>query len=693
MPICNPRLAVILLLTVPIPVLAQSSQAPSVSIPRLISVSGTIRPVDGQPTAAVETVTLAIYGEETGGTPLWQETQLVAVDAEGRYTLLLGATQPDGVPLDVFVSDQAQWLGTTFVRPGEVEGARMRITSVPYALHAADAVTLGGRPASDYVLTPTRNGVATTSAASTAGSLDTIVNPLSLQAGTPNALAKYITAEDVGTSAVSEVNGRVGINTGAPADYLHIRFTDPFGAFTGLAVQNLSNNANAASGMLFYDHNGAVSQFQGFNNTNHAYVINNVAKNGANQFDGSISFLLGGTPKFLVATNGNVGLGTVSPAHHLTVIGGPTWTSNGWTGAMALGNGSALGWYANGAGNRFGIGQTGGGLYFFRTVSDPGTTGGAAPTYDMVINDAGNVGVGTTVPTSKLEIAAQDGLKISGFQPFLTLNDTNSGSRSILAGGNGEFGFYPGTFIGGVPALLIKNGTGNVGIGVSNPTAKLQAAGPSVGVSGAGSIGVSGEGYQGVYGSGHFGVFGTTQSAPGNEGYAIYGEDPTGFGYAGFFGGNAKVLGSLVVDGTITVNTLTAISSTALCLGSAHTITTCSSSLRYKTNVTPFHSGLNLIDRLRPITFDWKASGEADFGLAAEEVAQVEPLLVFYNDTGEVEGVKYDRINVLLINAIKEQQAQIEQQREAIATLMRLQEDLVALKTLICAEHPAAVCQ
>ena len=543
MPLSNPQLAVIFLLTVPIPLFAQSAQAPSIAMPRLISVSGA-RLADGQPPAAVETVTLAVYGEETGGTSLWQETQRVAVDAEGRYTLLLGATQPDGVPLDVFASGQAQWLGITFHRPGDVEGARMRITSVPYALHAADAVTLGGRPASDFLLTPTRNGLATTGAASATTGADTTVNPLNVVlTGTPNALAKYVNADDVGPSAVSEASGRVGINTGAalPVDYLHVKFNDSFGAFAGLAMQNLSNSPNASSGMLFYDHNGVVSQFQGFNNTNHAYVINNVAKNGANQFDGSISFLLGGTPKFLVAPNGNVGIGTVSPAHHLTVIGGPTWTANGWTGAVAFGNGSALGWYANGAGNRFGIGQTGGGLYFFRTASDPGTTGGAAPTYDVIINDAGNVGIGTTIPTSKLEIAAQDGLKISGFQPFLTLNDTNSGSRSIVAGGNGELGFYPGTFIGGVPAVLIKNGTGNVGIGVSDPTAKLQVAGPFIGVSGQGS-------YQGVYGSGHFGVVGTSSDT---AGYGVYGESTDPLGWGGYFSGWVRVVGSIVTDGDV----------------------------------------------------------------------------------------------------------------------------------------------
>ena len=81
---------------------------------------------------------------------------------------------------------------------------------------------------------------------------------------------------------------------------------------------------------------------------------------------------------------------------------------------------------------------------------------------------------------SGLEIFAQDGLAITGFQPFLTLRDTNApaaGARSILAGGNGDFGFYPNSFIGGFPAAIIKNGTGNIGIGIPNPTRKLEVAG------------------------------------------------------------------------------------------------------------------------------------------------------------------------------------------------------------------------
>ena len=79
---------------------------------------------------------------------------------------------------------------------------------------------------------------------------------------------------------------------------------------------------------------------------------------------------------------------------------------------------------------------------------------------------------------------------------------------------------------------------------------------------------------------------------------------------------------------------------------------------------------MEILNRLRPISFTWKANGSRDFGLGAEGVAKVEPLLVTHNDKGEIEGVKYDRLNVVLINAVKEQQQRIERQQKQIATLL-----------------------
>jgi hypothetical protein len=98
-------------------------------------------------------------------------------------------------------------------------------------------------------------------------------------------------------------------------------------------------------------------------------------------------------------------------------------------------------------------------------------------------------------------------------------------------------------------------------------------------------------------------------------------------------------------------------------------LSACSSSSDYKDNIKRFFGGSDLLDHLRPVTFNWKDSGAVDLGLVAEEVAEIEPLLVTYDRNGVVEGVKYDRIGVVLLNVVEEQQDRIERQREQIEVL------------------------
>lgn len=306
--------------------------------PPYVAVSGTFRPADGQPPAPVETVTLSLYATAEGGSPLWQESQAIAVDAEGRYTFALGATSDRGAPPAPFASGDAQWLSVQFTRPGEVEGPRIRIATVPYALKATDADTLGGRPASAYALAAPDSTASVASSDATSADRPT---PKIVLTGTTNYVAKYLNTADVGNSAIYETNGSVGINTSTPADALHVRFTDPSGSMTGLAVQNLGNTATSYSGMLFYDQNGALGQFQGFNNATHEYRINNIATGG------SINFMTGAISRFLITNGGDVGLGTSTPFGGLHMArNGPSAVvlgSHGPTGGNTLLGRRALG--------------------------------------------------------------------------------------------------------------------------------------------------------------------------------------------------------------------------------------------------------------------------------------------------------------------------------------------------------------
>ncbi len=454
------------------------SPASQVSVPRVITVTGVFQPVDGQPPQAVETVTLAVYADQVGGTPLWQETQSIALDVKGRYALLLGATSPEGLPATVLAAGP-QWLGMKFDRPGEVESARAQLTSVPYTLRAADADTLGGRPASAYVLAPTSSDGHTTGstgaqaggsgemAASASGREPSV--PQAVLPGTVNFLSKYVSGADIGDSAVFENLGRVGIGTAAPRDVLHINFTNTNGSLTGLAVQNLGNTATSYSGTLFYDHNGVLGQFQGFNNVTHEYRINNIGKNGASVFDGSINFMTGNTSRFLVASNGNIGIGTTSPSALLEVSnavpGGPAnmWMTS-YTNAVgpyymarrargtavaptAVQNGDGLsGLYGMGYGaTQFGPAFTGGitvqaaqnftdtqqgTAIMFSTTAINATV----PTTRMTLDASGNLGIGTaTVPAAGiLEVSNATTALPFGAITGSSFTGTNSGGTLFV---------------------------------------------------------------------------------------------------------------------------------------------------------------------------------------------------------------------------------------------------------------------
>ena len=125
---------------------------------------------------------------------------------------------------------------------------------------------------------------------------------------------------------------------------------------------------------------------------------------------------------------------------------------------------------------------------------------------------------------------------------------------------------------------------------------------------------------------------------------------------------------TLDVNGQARIRSIPVAPSVAtVCFNAVGDLLNCgASSLKWKTNVQLYRNGLDIIQRLRPISFNWKEDGRPDIGLGAEDVAKVAPSFAYTNSKGEVEGVKYERLNILLINAVKEQQSQISQQQRQI---------------------------
>jgi hypothetical protein len=202
------------------------SSAAGAPVPNLVNFVGTLKDSIGHPIQSVTGVTFALYGQEEGGVPLWLETQTVRADGKGNYTVQLGATKAGGLPLDLFSSSTARWLGVR-INGGE-EQPRVLLVSVPYALKAADSQTLGGLPASAFMLAASFNAGNNATAASTEVQSPSVPPPPAAitGTGTANFLPRFTAATTVGNSALFQTGAsptaKIGINNSAPIAALDV---------------------------------------------------------------------------------------------------------------------------------------------------------------------------------------------------------------------------------------------------------------------------------------------------------------------------------------------------------------------------------------------------------------------------------------------------------------------------------------
>ena len=94
------------------------------------------------------------------------------------------------------------------------------------------------------------------------------------------------------------------------------------------------------------------------------------------------------------------------------------------------------------------------------------------------------------------------------------------------------------------------------------------------------------------------------------------------------------------------------------------------SDYRLKENVIPLKDGLQRLNQLKPVQFDWKESQEIDEGFIAHEVQEIVPYVVKGEKDGEeIQTMEYGKLTPLLVKAVQEQQAQIEIQNTLITNL------------------------
>jgi Chaperone of endosialidase len=546
---------------------AQAPAAPRTSVPRVVRIDGAVPP--GAPsTSGTVSIGASIYDADTGGTLLWDETQVVTLDAQGRYTLYLGGSQADGLPAAVLTASAPLWLSLQVA--GGAPEARVPLTSVPFALRAADADTLGGLPPSAYLrVDPAGDTTSATTAATTgtAAARSRTTDPL-VSTGTANYIGKFTNAVDLTNSVMFENNGRIGVNTTTPQDIVTARFTDNFGGITGLAVQNLGNTTSSYSGMLFYDHLGNLGQFQGFNNSTKEYRINNIAVNG------SINFMLNSTSRFRVRPDGDVEIpGNLYKGQFifLRAAGSGSVHSIG-IGEQALNNSVGIGNIAIGS----------------QTIGGPGSGGGR------------NVGVGNS-------------------------------------------------------ALYSNAGTGNVGIGYSALSSST----------GDYTIAIGDQAGSGKFGANNYNIYvgaSVGQSGSTESNTIRLGDNSN---YTRFFAGGIRGITTGVANAVNVV------------IDGQGQLGTVSSSRRFKTDIQDMAAASSNLMRLRPVTYRYKqpyadGSMPIDYGLIAEEVAEVYPDLVAYTSDGQVETVQYHKVNAMLLNEVQKQHREIGELKARLAALERL---------------------
>src|SRR5580698_4966166 len=115
-------------------------------VPPVVKFSGAVIDASNKPLTGTIGLTFSLYKESQGGAALWVETQNVTLDKTGHYAVMLGSTTSQGLRPDLFASGEARWLGVQV--QGEAEQPRNVLMSVPYALKALDAETIGGKPLS-----------------------------------------------------------------------------------------------------------------------------------------------------------------------------------------------------------------------------------------------------------------------------------------------------------------------------------------------------------------------------------------------------------------------------------------------------------------------------------------------------------------------------------------------------------------
>lgn len=614
----------------------------------------------GGQAAAYDFVFRLCSSEADCSTPLATSTQSnVPVPGSGTFTVKLdfGAAAFDGT--DRFLEIDVRRANTgNFV----TLAPRQKLTSAPYAIQsvkANDALQLGGTAANQYVLTndprlSANNYVQNTTIAQTGVNFNV--------GGTGTAeILNAGTQFNLGGSRILSNQGQFNIFAGIDAGAVT---TGGANAFFGGSAGKVNTTGNNNS--FFGAFSGSVNTSGGFNSFFGASAGEENSTGGSNSFfgqsaggdttSGNLNSFVGFNAGFTNRTGGN----------NSALGANTTFSVNNLSFATAIGAGATVG-----TSNTLVLGRTN------DAVQAPGSLNvGSSINAATQYNLGGSRFISNNNITSNTFVGTGSNCS-NGTGTANTLIGNNTGSDCTTGAGNTVVGRDAGKFGAGFLNTLIgTRAQVAAGVTISNST----AIGVDAVVSTSNTI-VLGTTLQNTLIPGEFKVIGGTNGTTDFPALMTVDSQNSNWGYG-------IAVGSLHIDKIPQV-----FLDTPLCfqagvgVSNYKSVGLCLSTFgvgSLKTDAKPFTGGLEIVKRLQPVSFKWKENDSTGIGLNAEDVAAVDTNLISRDEKGEVMKVDENSLNAVLINAVKEQQKQIEAQQKQIEQL----------KKTVCAINPAAnVCK